>query len=271
MTATHPLRPDITAGDEYHTPEKGQRAMIDRLVFNSRLYFIGNFIKNIFKARRIVRKGLYTNLEWINSSQDIFTAVERTGTRVHITGLDHIRNNKGPVLFLSNHMSTLETMIFPGIIQPLKEVTFIVKDELLRNWAFRDVMCWRDPIVMSRSNPREDFRIAMEQGVERLGRNISVVVFPQSTRSLDFRPSEFNSIGIKLAARSGVPVIPVAIKTDFWRSGKYLRDLGPIDRSKNVHIAFGEPMPVREPGKDEHQKVISYIQDHLDSWRRDHV
>ena len=264
------MRQEITVANEYHTPGDTQHILIDRIAFNSRFIFTILFLRAVFKARTLARKGLYDTKQWVNSSHEIFTDVERCGGRIHITGMDHIRKSQGPVLFLSNHMSTLETMIFPGIIQPLTNVTFVVKDALIKHWAFRDVMLSRNPIVLSRSNPREDFRIVMEQGQDRLKRGSSVIIFPQSTRRTEFRPSEFNSLGTKLALKTGVQVIPVAIKTDFWGFGKHSKYLGPIARSKPVQIAFGEPITVTGTGKEEHQKIIEFIAAHLAIWNNDH-
>jgi 1-acyl-sn-glycerol-3-phosphate acyltransferase len=84
---------------------------------------------------------------------------------------------------------------------------------------------------------------------------------------VEFRPAEFNSLGTKLASKAGVPVIPVAIKTDFWGFGKVSSYLGPIDRHKHVHIAFGEPMAVNGSGKEEHQHIVEFIQAHLEIWK----
>ena len=53
-----------------------------------------------------------------------------------------------------------------------------------------------------------------------------------------FKPEEFNSIGVKLAKKAGVPVVPVAIKTDFWGNGRIIKELGPIDNKKTIHIKF---------------------------------
>jgi 1-acyl-sn-glycerol-3-phosphate acyltransferase len=261
------MRPDITAENEYITPEDTPHLLIDRLTGSTRFIFTALFLRTVFKSRSEARRGLYDTQHWVDSSHDIFTDVERVGGRIHITGMDNIPDSRGPVLFLSNHMSTLETMIFPGIIQPLKNVTFVVKDALVNHWAFKDVMRSRNPIVLSRSNPREDFRVVMEQGQERLKNNISIIIFPQSTRRVEFRPAEFNSLGTKLAAKAGVQVIPVAIKTDFWGFGKVSSYLGPIDRRKKVHIAFGEPMTVTGSGKEEHQRIVEFIQEHLENWK----
>ena len=261
------MRQDITASNEYRTPEDTPHILLDRLTFNSRFVFTALFLKVVFHSRSKAIKGLYDTNMWVETSHDIFTSVEKCGGRVHITGLDNIRNCHEPVLFLSNHMSTLETMIFPGIIQPLKDITFVVKEELVQHWAFRDVMRSRNPIVLSRSNPRDDFRIVMEQGTEKLRKGISIVIFPQSTRQVEFRPEEFNSLGTKLASRTGVKIIPVAIKTDFWGFGRFSSYLGPISRKKTVHIAFGEPITVNGSGKEEHQQIVAFIQNHLALWK----
>jgi 1-acyl-sn-glycerol-3-phosphate acyltransferase len=106
----------------------------------------------------------------------------------------------------------------------------------------------------------------MSKGKDLLAKGISVVIFPQSTRTVEFVPEEFNSLGIKLARAAGVHVLPVAVKTDFWGNGKYLKDAGPINRSKPIHMVFGEPFLVRGSGKDEHRGVIDFIVDHLRRW-----
>lgn len=260
------MREEIVTGNEYHTPANAPRYLLDRFLFNSRIVFMTRFVGVVLRTRRAARKGIYDTRYWVDSSHDIFTHIERCGGRFHITGLDHLRNCHTPAVIVSNHMSTLETMIFPGIIQPLKNVTFVVKEALIRHFAFKDVMLSRKPIVLSRSNPREDFQIVMDQGPLLLEKGISVIIFPQSTRRITFNPSEFNSLGTKLAAKAGVPIIPAAIKTDFWGNGKYTGYLGPIDRKKPIHIAFGAPLLPVGNGKDQQQKVIEFIQDHLKQW-----
>lgn len=252
--------------DAYSTPEDTPRFPGDRLALNTRIYFMSRFVKLCFTTRRAAVNGQYDTAYWVSSSHEVFRLIEGCGGRFRISGLQHIRNTKGPAVFISNHMSTLETMTFPGIIQPLKEITFIVKDALVSHPVFGAVMRSRNPIVLSRTNPRDDFRIVMEQGLERISKGISVVIFPQHTRRLTFNPAEFNSLGVKLAARAGVPVIPIAIKTDFWGNGRYTGYLGAIDRRKPVCIAFGEAFPVNGSGREEHQRVVGWIQDHLNEW-----
>ena len=250
---------------EYHTPE-GSRHWLDKLSLGSRFYFMLKFIYFVFKNRRIANRGLYSRQIWIRSSVEIMKLMEQCGGRLHITGIEHFSNIKEPVVFVSNHMSTLETMVFPGIIATHKEVTFVVKDSLVTHPAFGPVMRATHPIVVSRSDSRGDFKIVMDRGKEMISNGYSVVIFPQSMRKVEFVPKEFNTLGVKLAKSNNVLVVPVAIKTDFWGNGKLIKDLGPINRSKPIHIAFGKPIAIQGNGSEDHQSVIRFIESHLEKW-----
>lgn len=218
---------------------------------------------------RAALKGRYGSSEWAKSSGDILRALENVGIRVEITGMGNFRKISGSAVFIANHMSTLETFVLPYIIQPVKELTFIVKKSLLTTPVFGPVMRSRDPVVVGRVNPKADLKTVLEEGTKKLEAGRSLVVFPQSTRSTVFNPDEFNTLGIKLALRAGVPVVPVALKTDAWGTGKLIKDCGPIDNKKRVHFAFGEPMQVTGRGTEEHKKVILFIQEKLQQWKKE--
>ena len=166
-------------------------------------------------------------------------------------------------------MSMLETMVLPAIIQPIRDVTFVVKKSLLEYPVFRHVVRARDPIAVSRENPREDFKTVMQAGMERLQNGSSVVVFPQTTRSLTFDPAQFNSIGLKLALKAKVPMVPIALKTDAWRNGKWLKDIGRIDPTKKVHFAFGRPLKIEGRGTLQQKEATDFIQAKLNDWCTD--
>ncbi|HEX2920719.1 MAG TPA: lysophospholipid acyltransferase family protein [Bacteroidales bacterium] len=262
---------EIFNSREYKTPVKESKSFKDRILQNNRIYFAAKYLNIVLKTRKqAVRKEYGTN-EWIDSSFYIFRFIENTGGRFNISGIDNITKLQGPVLFISNHMSTLETMIFPCIIASHREVTFVVKDSLVRHPLFGDVMKSRNPIVVGRTDPRKDLETVMVQGQERLSNGVSIIIFPQSTRSLEFKPAEFNSLGVKLAKKAGVPVVPVAIKTDFWGNGRWLKELGPLDSRKTIHIKFGEPFDISGNNRDDNQRIIDFIQDSLSEWTNDEI
>jgi 1-acyl-sn-glycerol-3-phosphate acyltransferase len=127
----------------------------------------------------------------------------------------------------------------------------------------------RDPIVVGRTDPRKDFEEVMTKGPELISKGTSIIIFPQSTRSLVFKPEEFNSLGVKLARKAGVNVVPVALKTDFWGPGKIIKELGPLDSKKPIWFRFGESFPVKTNGKEENQRIVDFIQTSLDEWEHE--
>lgn len=255
------------AEDRYDTPENTPRYKLDRLMGNGRLYFHTAFFKTIIQSSRVAKKGLYDREAWARSSYQTFQLVEGCGGRFHITGLEYLRQ-PGPFVFVGNHMSGLETAVMPGIVAPYMPVTFVVKHTILDYPFFGEVVRATDPIPVGRVNPREDFQIVLQEGVKALQAGTSVVIYPQHTRTMVFRPEAFNSMGIKLAKKAGVSVLPVAVKTDFWDYGRILRDFGPIHRDRPIHIAFGEPFPIQN-SKADHQRVIQFIQTCLQTWEQE--
>ena len=262
---TTSMEPFFT-GDSYDTPDDAPRFLGDRLALDTRWYFAGKYIREVFRSRAIALSGLYDRKAWAESSYRVLKIIEGCGGRFHLRGLDNLHSCQGPVVFISNHMSILETMTLPCIIAPFIKVTFVVKESLATHPLFGPVMRARAPILVSRKNPREDFQTVMTKGKELLAKGTSIIIFPQSTRSAEFIPEEFNSLGVKLARAAGVQVMPVAIKTDFWANGRYLKDLGTINRSKPIHMVFGQPFSIHGTGKDEQKKIIDFIISHLRQW-----
>jgi 1-acyl-sn-glycerol-3-phosphate acyltransferase len=230
------------------------------------LAFYRNIFAIILRASSKAKHSKYDNEEWCRSSYEVLMALEKIGINVEITGADSFRKIDGPCVFLANHMSTLETFVLPVIIAPYKPVTFIVKKSLVDYPVFGHVMRSRNPVTVGRTNPREDLRAVLEDGTARLAAGMSIIIFPQTTRYLDFDPRTFNSIGIKLAKKARVPVVPIALKTDAWGNGKILKDFGKMDPSKRAYFAFGEPLGIKDRGSEEQKRIIEFISRKLRQW-----
>jgi 1-acyl-sn-glycerol-3-phosphate acyltransferase len=252
--------------NSYDTEEKLSPGFIKWALEDNWFYFLSSYMLLVLRTRREALNNQFFDREWADSSFEIFRLIEKIGGKFHITGMENIALNEEPVVFISNHISTLETMVFPGIIAPRRRVTFVVKDSLVKHPLFGAVMRSRDPIVVGRTDARKDFETVMNQGTELLSKGISVIVFPQSTRSDVFKPDEFNSIGVKLAKKAGVKIVPVAIKTDFWGNGKLIKEVGPLNHKKPIMIKFGEPFQVIGNGKEENQRIIDFIISNLKAW-----
>lgn len=253
---------------QYHnsvyTSSKRQLSFFRKLFPSASFYY--NLFLIVYRASRMARRGDYDGKAWAASSHDVLRALEKSGVQIEITGIEHVIEHNRPSVIIGNHMSMMETLLLPVMIQPLINVTYVVKESLLHYPVFKHVMRSRNPVAVGRTNPREDLKTVMTQGVERLDSGISVIVFPQTTRAQVFDSKQMSSIGVKLAKKADVSVIPLALKTDAWENGKMFKDFGRIDRSVIARFAFGKPLEVSGRGNEEHQAINDFIAGKLSDW-----
>ncbi|PLX43514.1 MAG: 1-acyl-sn-glycerol-3-phosphate acyltransferase [Deltaproteobacteria bacterium] len=248
----------------YKTDPGKRRCLVGKI--SPALAFYPRISSTVYRAARIAKAGLYDGDAWIKSSLEVFNAVERSGGNVLIEGMENLPTDGKPVVYVANHMSTLETFLLPSILRPRGPVTFVIKEQLLNYPVFGWVMRSRNPIAVGRANPREDLTTVLREGKARLTDGMSVIVFPQTTRAPYFDPSAFNSIGAKLAARSEVKLIPLALKTNFWSTGKRFKDFGPILPANTVHFKFGVPLEPEGKGDAAHRATVKFITEELARW-----
>jgi 1-acyl-sn-glycerol-3-phosphate acyltransferase len=206
------------------------------------------------------------NLRLGGMCHDVMRVIESCGAKFDVAGLEHVAAAEGPFVFTANHMSSVETLILSALLMPFGALTFVVKESLLSYPVFGPVIRSLRPVAVKRESPRDDLKTVLTEGVERTKAGISVVVFPQATRNPVFDGSTFNSLGVKLASRAGVPVVPVAVKTDFLTIGRIAKDLGRVDPGKTIYVEFGRPITVVGTGRDAHEETVRFIAGRLEQW-----
>ena len=259
------IKKNLFDKDTYKSKENS-RIFLDKLSLNTRTYFVIKYLQLLLRNRPIAKKGMYDRKAWALSSFEVFKLIENCNGKFEIEGLNNLKNINEPVVIVSNHMSAMESMIFPALIAPFMEVTFVVKESLTKHFLFGVVMQARKPITVGRKNSKEDLVKVINQGKETLQNGTSVVIFPQGGRRDVFKAEEFNSLGVKLASMANVKILPIALKTDFWGNGKIIKDFGRINRKKPIHIKFGEPLTIEGNGKEQNKKIIEFISDNLANW-----
>jgi 1-acyl-sn-glycerol-3-phosphate acyltransferase len=103
----------------------------------------------------------------------------------------------------------------PTVLVALKgRVNFVFKKELtwvpIWGWALR----YGHSIMIDRSNPR-DAMASIERAVKTIREGQSVILFPEGTRTSDGKLQPFKRGAFTLAAKSGVPVVPMTINNTY--------------------------------------------------------
>jgi 1-acyl-sn-glycerol-3-phosphate acyltransferase len=130
-----------------------------------------------------------------------------SGVRVKVGGLEHL-DKETPYIYMSNHQGSYD--IFALLSCLPVQFRWIAKKELfaipILGWA----MGAANYISIDRSGRRRALE-SIERAARKIKGGVSVVIFPEGTRSRDGSIQPFKRGGFTLALKSGVPIIPITI------------------------------------------------------------
>jgi 1-acyl-sn-glycerol-3-phosphate acyltransferase len=129
------------------------------------------------------------------------------GITVELVGGEWLKANPGPYVICANHASVTEIPLLLSLLPPLKT---IAKAPLFWTPPLGLQMRLAGHIPAGRGEAGDAERV-VEHAKRWLGRGVHILVFPEGTRSPDGRVQRFGQGPFVLAARAGVPVLPVAI------------------------------------------------------------
>lgn len=238
-----------------------------RLALRADACYCAEIVWTVFVASMRCLIGRFDDRQWAATSWASLQRVETAGSRVEIAGYENLLRAGGPAVVIGNHMSILETFLLPAILLGVRPVAFVVKESLIRYPLFGRILRTIGCITVGRQNPRDDFEAVMRDGEAMLKAGRFVVVFPQATRSVEVVPEQFSSIGVKLARRAGVPVVPLALKTDFQKLGRVIKDIGRADRGKPVRFKFAPPLLPGDNPKAVHETCVRFIATTVGEWQ----
>lgn len=131
--------------------------------------------------------------------------------RVQIKGekrLDH----DGAYIYMANHQSNFDIPVLLGHLKV--QFRWLAKIELFRIPLFGLAMRRVGYISIDRSNRQRAIQ-SLKQAARIIRGGVSVMIFPEGTRSLEFHMKDFKKGGFILAIESGVPIVPVVIHGTF--------------------------------------------------------
>ena len=160
------------------------------------------------------------------------------GITVKVTGREHLPP-AGPALIASQHQSAFDTVIWLLLVP---EATYVLKQELMRIPLYGAMCNKLGMIAVDRSGGASAIRALLRGGEGAAAAGRQIVIFPEGTRAAPGQALPLHPGVAALAARTGLPVIPVVTDSGLrWGRRAFRRHAGVI------HVAVLPPLPAKLP------------------------
>ena len=156
------------------------------------------------------------------------------GVNLTVSGLDRVPR-EGPVIFMGNHQGNFDILALTLAIP--RRFSWLAKEELFRIPLFGGAMQRAGYIPLDRSDGRRALK-SIEAAAGRIREGVSVVVFPEGTRTHDGSLLPFKKGGVILASRAAVPVVPFTINGSMAINPRNRFEL----YKGTISITFAEPV-----------------------------
>jgi 1-acyl-sn-glycerol-3-phosphate acyltransferase len=128
--------------------------------------------------------------------------------RVKVEGLSHIDPLRS-CIYMSNHQSNFD---IPVLLAHLPvQFRWLAKAELFKIPIFGRAMRGAGYVRIDRFNRESAFK-SIEEAAAKMKDGVSVMIFPEGTRSRDGNIRPFKKGGFVMAVDSGVPIVPVILR-----------------------------------------------------------
>jgi 1-acyl-sn-glycerol-3-phosphate acyltransferase len=141
------------------------------------------------------------------------------GVRAETVGREQV-DPKQAYIFMANHVSNIDPPVFVPLIG--RRVFILVKKELFRIPVLGYAMRKAQFIAVDRQN-RDAAVESVKKAIEVLRSGMSMMAYPEGTRSRDGKLLPFKKGPFHLAMDSGIPVVPVTIigAHEVWPKGRF--------------------------------------------------
>ncbi len=185
--------------------------------------------------------------------------------KVSVKGLSNI-DLSGPYIYMPNHQSNFDIPVLLGHLAV--QFRWLAKVELFKIPIFGHAMRKAGYISIDRYHRESAFE-SLKVAAKKIKSGISVLIFPEGTRSRDGKIRPFKKGGFVLAIDSGVPIVPVVIKGTYaiMTKGKFRVNPGHV--SMIIHKPIDTSAYTRETKEALMQSVRRVICDGFKGSERD--
>jgi len=180
------------------------------------------------------------------------------GIRLKVRGLDRLEPGRH-YIFIANHQSYLDIPVLVKSL-PWFQLRWIAKKELgyipFFGWAL-----WAGGHILVDRSDRASAMASFRKAKERIAKGVSVVIFPEGTRSSGGHTMPFKRGGFLLAAQTKTPIVPVTINGSWavlpredWRL-----------KSGEIEVVVDEPIPIEKYDGKEINVLVKRVHDMIES------
>ncbi len=177
------------------------------------------------------------------------------GVKVVVHGQEKLRKDQ-PYIFISNHQGAFD--ILAGVVAIPTTMRFVAKKELFRIPIFAQGMRAVGMIPIDRGNS-EQARKSLEEAAKTLQNGVSVLIFPEGTRSLDGNIKPFKKGGFVLALKSGLPIMPMV----FTGSLNILRKKSIKVHKGTIHVYFLDEVDVSQYSFEHRNELVKNVRQQI--------
>ncbi|MGD8301597.1 MAG: lysophospholipid acyltransferase family protein [Desulfobacterales bacterium] len=171
--------------------------------------------------------------------------------KVTVEGLSKI-DPLHPYIYMPNHQSNFDIPVLLGHL-PV-QFRWLAKMELFKIPIFGHAMRKAGYISIDRNNRESAFK-SLQVAAEKIKKGISVLIFPEGTRSRDGKIQSFKKGGFVVAVDSGVPIVPVIIHgaRTIMAKGKFRVNPG------QIRLSIQEPIDTTTYSRNTKEELMERV------------
>lgn len=165
---------------------------------------------------------------------------------VEVKGKENLPK-EGPVLYVASHKSLFDIVVLMSIIDD--PCIYVGKKEIAKMPFIKDWFEALGCIYLDREDKRKSLQ-SIIKGIEELKSGQSVVIFPEGTRHYGDEIQKFKEGSFKLALKSQVPIIPIALHNTY----KVFEQKRSITKT-TVTVNIGKPIATKGLSNEEAREL----------------
>jgi 1-acyl-sn-glycerol-3-phosphate acyltransferase len=168
----------------------------------------------------------------------------------------------GPVIFASNHVSFIDSVILPAVLD--RRISFLAKSDYFtgrgpKGWFTKVFFNAIGQLPIDRSGGKAS-EASLRTGLQVLARGEQLGIYPEGTRSPDGRLYRGRTGVARMVLEGRVLVVPVAMV-----GTREVQQIGqPLPKIKRVGVVFGKPLDFsRFAGMESDRFILRSVTDEI--------